>query len=126
MEAHMNVGDLHVQVEIDLPAGARLKPLGLAARRTQRQRFLLSLGYHPLSPKVKGRILRLHPGAPPEGDRRASGPRCGTCRWRGELYQEMPNGSQRCWINDGQRVTRGAATEIRAWWPACEDHAARD
>jgi hypothetical protein len=107
------------QTEIDLPEGARLKPLGRVAKRTRRQRFLLDLGYHPLAPVVRYRVLRTRVDAPPPGDRKAPGPRCGSCKWLGPLYEGAPG--KRCWINNGERVTSGSATEVRAWWPACEE-----
>lgn len=112
------------QDEVDLPEGARLRPLGTVAKRTRRQRFLLSMRYHPLSPAVRGRQLRLHPAAPVAADRKMPGPRCGSCRWLGDLDEDVA-GSFRCWINNGERVTRGGATEVRAWWPGCKDWEAR-
>lgn len=109
-----------LQIVIPLPPGARRRPLGLQAKRTIRQRFLLRTGYHPLSPLVRGRTLRLHPSAPPPDDRKAPGARCGGCEWAQPLDENLP-GNLRCWVNNGRRVTRGGATEVRAWWPGCED-----
>lgn len=114
-----------VQAEIALPDGAALRPLGLYAKRTRRRAFLIALGYHPLTTAT--RDLRLSPWAPRGDDRKAPGARCGGCRWFAPLDDEpgLPAGTNRCWINNGERVTRGAATEVRAWWPGCNDWAAR-
>jgi len=110
-----------------LPAGARRRPAGPKARRTARQRFLIAAGLHPLSPVVPGRMLRLHPAAVRDVADRKSGPRCGGC----EMFAALnPIGegweltAKRCWADEGARVTRGDATEVRAWWPGCEDWSA--
>lgn len=109
-----------VQLEIELPEGARMRALGRVAKRTKRQRFLLDLGLHPFT-LLQRRALQLAPGAPPPDDRKAPGPRCGGCRWLAPLDGDVPGSPLRCWIDYGRRVTRGDATEVRAWWPACEE-----
>jgi hypothetical protein len=99
-------------------AGGRLSD---GRRRTIRQLALLRSGRHPIG------MLRLHPDAPPAGDRDAPGPRCGTCRFR-EMADSNGNRSfpkcLRGWDGDPVReppyATHGAATDCRAWWPACE------
>lgn len=98
--------------------------LSADARRTLRQAQVMDRGRHPLS--LAGPCLRLHPDAPPPGDRKAPGPRCGTCaflqrqeKWlkctrgrSGEIYTPS--------FRSGPYETRGAATDMRAWWPGCE------
>jgi hypothetical protein len=94
-------------------------------RRTIRQAQALANGRHPLG-LVHGTPLRLHPDAPPAGDRKAPGPRCGSCvfierqdQWlkctRGRAGEIFTRSFRR-----GPYETRGAATDLRAWWPACE------
>jgi hypothetical protein len=93
-------------------------------RLTARQLATLGRGFHPIA---KG--LRLHADAAPAGDRRAPGLRCGTCRFR--VLQNRGNRSYpKCqWPDettyrfaDMPRVTCGAATDCRAWYPACVDY----
>jgi hypothetical protein len=98
---------------------------GRSATRTDRHRFLLSLGLHPLS-LILRRSLRLHPEA------RSAGvdPSCGTCVHLGKLDRVAdgePNPSPlKCWKGAGAlgtlRVSRGEATTVRRWWPACVDY----
>jgi hypothetical protein len=110
-----------------LPAGARRRPAGPTARRTARQRFLIETGYHPLAPATPGRMLKLHPAAVRDVANRKDGPRCGGCAMFGPLNpigESWEIESKRCWLNEGERVTRGNATEARAWWPGCEDWSA--
>lgn len=114
-----------VQALIDLPEGAERPALGEKAKRSRRQAFLISLGYHPLSAVVPGRMLRLAHDA--SRDRAGPGPRCRGCAHFGQLDREGDpfERSQRCWFNKAERVTKGAATEVRGWWPACTDFHAR-
>lgn len=86
-------------------------------RRTKRQTLLLAAGQHPLS-AVLTRPLRLHPEAAPNDDRAADGRRCGNCVFRTKNAWGYP----KCAKGDGARVSRGAASEVRRWWPACLDH----
>lgn len=109
-----------------LPAGARRRPASPQVKRTARQRFLITTGLHPLSTVVASRMLRLHPNAARDPTDRTSGPRCRDCAFRGPLNplgEPWEANTDRCWVNRGARVTRGAATALRAWWPACEDWA---
>lgn len=106
--------------------------LSCGARRTRRQAQALDQGWHPLS-LLPGVILRLSPAAPPPGDRKAPGPRCGGCQFavrnawgyikctRGRTG-ETGTKSRRA----GPFESRGDATTIRAWWPGCERWQARD
>lgn len=108
------------------PAAAGVEPkLSDGRRRTIRQAQAMAHGSHPLA--LLGSHLRLHPDAPPADDRKAPGPRCGGCvfivanAWdylkctRGRAG-EIGTPSFR----SGPYETRGAATELRAWWPGCE------
>jgi len=92
-------------------------------RRTVRQMEALQRRRHPLG-LAFGFPMPLHPGAPPADNRDAPGPRCGDCRFIARVghhdktylkcVRPSANGS-----NDWSYVTNGAATDLRAWWPAC-------
>jgi hypothetical protein len=96
-------------------------------KRTRRQAAMLAAGIHPLSAVLSVK-LRLHPEAAPYGDSKAEGRRCGNCRFReqtgnrGRTYPKCLIG----WDGDPRRepprASHGAATDCRAWWPACVDH----
>ncbi len=112
----------------ELPDGM-VEPAGdLSAdrRRTLRQAATLAAGYHPLGG-------RLHQQAAPVGDPKAAGRRCGNCRHRELIHTNGNRRWPKCLLGavnptDTQphpippRVTRGAATDCRATWPACTDH----
>ena len=103
----------------ELEPGARRGRPGLKARRTARQRFLILAGYHPLALTLAehtGPPLKLHPNA------RVGGMRCGNCRFIAPLDDDGWGAQERkCWINFGERVTRGDATTVRQHWPGCVD-----
>ncbi len=94
-------------------------------RRAIRQKQALEHGQHPLG--LLGAQLRLHPDAPPAGDRKASGPRCGNCvfsvrnAWdfikctRGRSGEIGTPSFRR-----GPFERASGATDLRAWWPGCE------
>lgn len=117
----------------DLAPGERLSG---DRRRTLRQAAAIARGEHPLSLAVAG--VRMHPDA----DRTAAKDnangrplRCGTC-----VFREHRPGGNRAWPKctvgmpkhpngqpaflDGPRVSRGAGTDVRSWWPACTDYQA--
>lgn len=103
---------------------------GRTARRTDRHRFLLSVGLHPLSLYLR-RALRLHPGTfVTSGIPVTARPTCGTCVFLGKLdvNTDQPPGKvpYKCWKADQRggvnRVSRGGATTVRRWWPACTDY----
>jgi hypothetical protein len=116
---------------------------GAAARRTIRQSGLISIGLHPLALKLD-HPLALHPLAgsascpcekgyvsrqicPHHRIMRAEpATTCGSCRWLGKLDQDNEDGTNpsplKCWVAGGSRVSRGEATTVRRWWPACVDY----
>lgn len=89
-------------------------------RRTLRQAELIAAGIHPIT---RG---RLHPLASRHRD--ASAPKndpftCGSCYFRevfkyhGKAFPKCVRGST---VEAGAPfVTHSAATDVRAWWPAC-------
>jgi hypothetical protein len=72
------------------------EPLSADRRRTARQRQLVADGWHPLT---RGRA---HPELGT----------CGDCRHRLAAGRTYP----KCELGP---ANRGAATDVRAWWPAC-------
>lgn len=93
---------------------------GLSAdrRRTLRQAEQLGAGRHPLTRRP------LHPEAAPADDRNAPGRRCGNCRFR-EVLGHHNKAFAKCVWTSGDvplYLSHGAATDVRAWWPACPEH----
>ncbi len=86
------------------------------ARRALRQQAGFLVGWHP----VGGRV---HPDADRERTP-ASGKRdpltCGSCQLRG-LVGGHAKSFPKC-LRPGARITKGPATDVRAWWPACLDY----
>jgi hypothetical protein len=113
-------------------------------RLTIRQTAALNQGWHPLTVAAQhhngpaAARLKLHPQAAPPDDRHAPGRRCGNC-W---YLNIISTGSARDWPKcvygaqnptDEQprpgpppRVTKGPGSDIRRWWPGCEDHSYGD
>jgi hypothetical protein len=111
----------------DLPTPANTpepEKLSPDQRRTRRQAAVLRQGQHPLT-LVLSAPLRLHPDAAPADDRKAPGLRCGTCAFR-EIRHYGPRAWPKCTFGDGVRMSHGAGTDIRAYWPACRDYQPKD
>lgn len=108
----------------DLP-DAPEPPLSRDARRTLLQAEAIRRGYHPLG--VALRIyLPLHPDAPRGEDRKAPGPRCGSCVHRVIPLREVAGTYPKCnFGGDLRRATGGPGTDCRAWWPACHSYQAK-
>jgi hypothetical protein len=108
------------------PAHAEQPPdpyagLSTDARRTVRQAEALARGHHPLGLVFGPPAWRLHPEAAPAGDRRAPGRRCGNCTFR-ELVGWHNRTWPKCSYGDWEHASHSAATDVRAWWPACQNH----
>jgi hypothetical protein len=82
-------------------------PVSAGRKLTAKQKTGLRRGKHPLGG-------RLHSEAAPANDRAAPGRRCGNCRHRNPAAGSR--GYPKCMISV---ITSGAATDCRAWWPAC-------
>jgi hypothetical protein len=127
-------GVLDIVAEQDADLSARTPAQALRARQAAR----IATGVHPLA--LDGATIRLHPDAGAAG-----GPTCGTCVHRvlmgghakdypkcvfGTTVTPIPPEQQRrhgpTRIVTQPRVTNGAATDVRAWWPACTDWAATE
>ncbi|PZG04387.1 hypothetical protein C1I95_33300 [Micromonospora craterilacus] len=93
-------------------------------RRTLRQAAALAAGRHPLGLAL-GRHLPLHPDAPPADDRQAAGPRCGSC-WHRQVLGHHNRSYGKCTADDGGRISNGAGTDVRRWWPGCRDYSPGD
>jgi hypothetical protein len=106
-------------------AGEPAEKLSDGRRRTLRQAQAMEHGSHPLA--LLGTHLRLHPDAPPAGDRKAPGPRCGGCAFierneRDYLKCTRGRSGEICTpsFRSGPYETHGGATDLRAFWPGCE------
>lgn len=106
----------------DLPGGPVPDEPKLSGdrRRVQRQAEFLARGQHPLAAALRW-SLRLHADAAPVDDRDEPGRRCGNC-WYRETSLWHNRTYAKCTADDGTRITHGAGTDVRAWWPACRDH----
>lgn len=103
---------------VDEPEREVLSP---ARRRIQRQDEHLALGLHPLSAALTIH-LKLHDDAAPAGDRAAPGHRCGECVYREIPAREVSGRYPKCsYGGRWERATSGPGTDVRAWWPACQN-----
>ena len=104
-------------------------PLSADRRRTLRQAAKVAAGIHPLTGGPLHELASRH--------RDADAPRddpftCGSCRFRevlryhGKSYPKCTNaGTQSAEQYERfgpPKVTHSAATDVRAWWPACRDY----
>lgn len=118
------------------PLEPKLTP-GERLRRQQAGR--IAVGLHPLS--YAGAIIHLHPdaGRPlAKGEGDPDAPTCGSCAFRvlrggaardfpkclyGRVEREIPPERRRkhgpTKVILEPRATRGQASDVRAWWPAC-------
>jgi hypothetical protein len=107
----------------DIPEGARLlpPPPENLTRGEKRQRLIakrIATGEHPL-----GYPVMLHDESSRDIGDRASGPRCGQCKFR-VLLTHHDRTYPKCWYPDVDKYphTRDShcdSSDIRAWWPAC-------
>lgn len=115
----------------DLPPGAQITipprladnaPLTTAGeRRRARHATLFARGIHPLT------LFPLHPDAPPYDQLDRPGPRCGLCAHR-ILLDHHNRKYPKClypdtepnYSRDYQFFSHSEATDVRAWWPACD------
>lgn len=107
-------------------AVAPMEVLSVDRRRTRRQHAAIANGVHPLG--LVFPTVRIHPtaGRPSGPADPGTGPTCGTCEFRAALATRNPRAYPKCVFGPGvRRATHGAATDVRAWWPACADHQTR-
>lgn len=95
-------------------------------RRTRLQSERLAKRVHPISAAGGYWPVPLHAEAAPVDDRDADGRRCGNCYFRVVRLHHDRSYPKCTWSRDGgttyPRVTNGAASDVRAWWPGCIDH----
>lgn len=91
-------------------------------RRTKRQLERVRDGRHPLT---RGPLHRLASTDAAPGDETGLPFRCGSCRFR-RLERWHNRSFPKCVVFDGARMSHSAATDVRAWWPACRDYEADD
>ena len=107
----------------DAPALAVEQKPTPGARRIARQKEAIRRGYHPLGVALRINIP-LHPDAPRGDDRKAPGPRCGTCVHRVVPLRDVAGTYPKCnYTSSGrawERASGGPGTDCRAWWPACQ------
>lgn len=90
--------------ELENVAVEPVENLSADRRRTLRQRQQVEAGIHPLTG------LRTYPDLGT----------CGDCRFRMVLDYHS-RAYPKCTFDEA-RMTHGAGTDCRAWWPACGDH----
>jgi hypothetical protein len=103
-------------------------------RRTLRQEQAAANGVHPLALALRDPTIRVHPDAP--RDRTGDGPRCGSCWYRRAVETNGNRRWPKCtygvenWTDQTRgrapRVTHGAGTDVRRWWPACDSYSPGD
>jgi len=116
---------------VDQPPPPPREKLSPDRRRTERQAEVIAERRHPLSltPGAPDG-LGLHPDA--STDRDGPGPRCGNCRFRDVLRYHNRTYAKCTFVpgsmsadayarNGPPRVSHGAGSDVRAWWPACLD-----
>jgi hypothetical protein len=105
------------------PAEAVPAPKVSAGRRlTMRQAEAIAAGRHPLTGGPLHELASRHRDATsPKSDPFT----CGSC-WFREVMPYHNKSYAKCWQADSKRVTHSAATDVRAWWPACRNYSPSD
>jgi hypothetical protein len=116
------------------PAPEPVEQLSADRRRTQRQAQAIAAGIHPLTRRP------IHPLASRHRD--ADAPKrdpftCGSCYFR-EVIKYHNRSFAKCMLPSPlvgadassdriySRATHSAASDVRAWWPACRDYSPGD
>lgn len=91
-------------------------------RRTLRQAEAIADGRHPLTGGPLHSLASRHrDAAAPKSDPFT----CGSCYFRASLAYHN-RAYPKCLANDGARISHGAGSDVRAWWPACPDYTPGD
>jgi hypothetical protein len=102
------------------PPVALPEPMSADRRRTLRQAETIKVGGHPLYLATPP-IFR-HPatigGDYARDDKPGRELTCGTCVHR-QAQGSHGRSYPKCDAQDGTRISSGAGTDVRAWWPAC-------
>lgn len=100
-------------------------------RRTKRQADQIAAGIHPLTRgPIHALASRYRDADSPKGDPFT----CGSCYFRESLtnrsrsYPKCTFGltAEMKYLTDSPRISASAATDVRAWWPACPDYSPGD
>lgn len=103
------------------PAPEGDNDLSADRRRTKRQADLIAGGIHPLTKRPIHRLASRHRDArSPKSDPFT----CGSCYFR-EVLGYHGRAFPKCTL-DESRVSHSAASDVRAWWPACTDYSPGD
>lgn len=92
-------------------------------RRTLRQAETIAAGRHPLT---KGPLHELADLDATSADGQSLPYRCGSCYFRQITDNPFVAGKYPKCFRHGAPISGGAATDVRAWWPACEHYSAGD
>lgn len=116
----------------DPPARVDEPKLSAGQRLTLRQVEAISLGRHPLTGGGLHELASRHrDAASPKSDPFT----CGSCyfrmvvRYHGKSYPKCvfdPRRGGDDTLDEYARVSHGAATDVRAWWPACLNYSPSD
>lgn len=111
------------------PPPSRDPDLSADRRRTLRQAEQIARGVHPLTGGPIHLLASLD-ATPDDGKHEPY--RCGSCRFRQVLRyhnRRYPKCTRDLWhgdndmaITDSPRISHSAATDVRAWWPACNGY----
>lgn len=107
----------HLVVDVPEP-----EHLSADRRRTLRQARAVAAGVHPLGLLFPS--VRMHPDAARDAtadDPKALPFRCGSCCLR-QLASHHNRSHPKCTKDWPARASHSAATDVRAWWPACADY----
>lgn len=113
------------------PPVVETEPLSADRRRTKRQADLIAIGRHPLTGGAIHSLASRH--------RDASSPKddpftCGSCYFR-NVEKDHDRSYPKCWLPAADcgadkprypRVSHSAASDVRAWWPACPEYVPGD
>jgi hypothetical protein len=98
------------------------EPMSADRRRTQRQAEAVARGSHPLA--LVFPLIRRHRETVgleySATDRKGRDLTCGSCCWR-EVDEYHGRVYAKCGKGVGARISNGAATDLRSWWPGCTD-----
>ena len=121
------------------PAPEPAAPVSAGRRLTLRQAAMIAVGTHPLTRGPIHSLASRHRDADAPKDDPFT---CGSCYFRNSARYHNQSYSK-CWLpgpDTGEvrdyggvrvtvgypRVTHGAASDVRAWWPACPDYSPGD
>lgn len=101
------------------------RPDGMSAGqlRTVRQAAAIRRHVHPLALVDPAIVMHRDGNTDATRDDPGPGPHCGDCHFR-RLVGGHDRDYPKCTARGDKLMTHGAATDVRAWWPACTHHVA--